>query len=62
MLLISPCAVVVCGPRWALPQPRVRLYVFVLDLRHFNVSVVPVIPAVLSGVVLGFPKPAPHQR
>jgi len=24
--------------------------------------VVPVIPAVLSGVVLGFPKPAPHQR
>jgi hypothetical protein len=66
MLLISPCAVVVCGPRWALPQLVLRL-VIRAGCPTFTVcagcpAVVPVIPAVPPVVVIGFPDPTPKRR
>jgi hypothetical protein len=61
MLLISPCAVVVCGPRWALPQSVVRLFIRTgfPTFKCFNGAG---FPAVLPVVVVGFPIPAPYQR
>jgi hypothetical protein len=60
MLLISPCAVVVCGPRWALPQSDVRL--LYPDFPTFQCFSGAGFPAVLPVVVIGFPIPAPSQR
>jgi hypothetical protein len=61
MLLISPCAVVVCGPRWALPQSEVRLVSSGADFRHYGLCRLSGIgagfPAVLPVVVVGFPNP-----
>jgi hypothetical protein len=60
MLLISPCAVVVCGPRWALPQS-----VFRFDIRPgcptFSIFSGAGCPAVLPVVVVDFPIPAPSS-
>jgi hypothetical protein len=57
MLLISPCAVVVCGPRWALPQAAFRL-VYQFRNSAFHCLGGAGWPAVLSGVVIGCPNPA----
>jgi hypothetical protein len=62
MLLISPCAVVVCGPRWALPQAGFRL-VYPFRNSAFHCLGGAGWPAVLTVLTAstGFPIPA-HQR
>jgi hypothetical protein len=49
MLLVSPCAVVVCGPRWALPQSVVRSRYSdrMPDISIFDGAGFPAVPSVV---------------